>query len=195
MSINNLISYYQSFETDIENLSRYIEICEDNFQTYSVELTRLYLSICSEVDVALKYLCNLLGACDVNNINDYSRAIKKWCPELIDKKVSLKGCSVYFSPWAELHNADNTTWWREHNDVKHGRIQHYKNASLKNVLTAFCALYTINVFIVFKQSCKQDPMAKFDFASMLYQTKGYFRLAQMKDIPFAYSIGEHSLFI
>ncbi|MBP6506947.1 MAG: hypothetical protein KA257_05225 [Opitutaceae bacterium] len=40
-------------------MSRFIEFAEDNFPTYSLELVRLLLAAGSEIDVALKELCNL----------------------------------------------------------------------------------------------------------------------------------------
>ena len=36
-SRNNFWEYYKTFESDIDKLSRYIELSEDNFKTYSVE--------------------------------------------------------------------------------------------------------------------------------------------------------------
>ena len=49
----NYWQYYLSFEEDVDRLFRYIEPAEYNFAVYSVELTRLYLAICSEIDVIL----------------------------------------------------------------------------------------------------------------------------------------------
>ncbi|QSX37619.1 hypothetical protein [Shewanella sedimentimangrovi] len=186
MSVHSYVSYYQSFEKDIENLARYIEICEDNYCVYSVELTRLYLSICSEVDVTLKALCGILGDNKSNNITGYVKTIKLHCPELIDKEVSLTGYQLICAPWSELHCGKNPGWWSEHNKVKHDRMTNYKKANLRNVLMAFSALYTINVFIIFKEKCKQDPMFKFEFANVLTETMGFFKLARIKDVPFAY---------
>ena len=50
-------SYYMSLEDDLIETSRYVEICEDNFDTYSTRFTRLMLSAASEVDVVAKILC------------------------------------------------------------------------------------------------------------------------------------------
>jgi hypothetical protein len=39
------------------NFSRHVEFAEANCQTYSIDLLRSYLSICSEIDVVAKMLC------------------------------------------------------------------------------------------------------------------------------------------
>jgi hypothetical protein len=44
-------SYYVSLEDDLIETGRYVEICEDNFDTYSTQFTRLLLAAASEVDV------------------------------------------------------------------------------------------------------------------------------------------------
>ena len=52
--------YFISLEDEIVKISRFIEISEDNYDVYSIELTKLFLSICSEVDVII-HTTNLLG--------------------------------------------------------------------------------------------------------------------------------------
>ena len=52
--------HWTSFEVineDFHEFSRHVEFAEANFQTYSIDLLRLYLSICSEIDVVAKMLC------------------------------------------------------------------------------------------------------------------------------------------
>ena len=48
---------FQVIDEDLYAFSRHVEFAEANFGTYSVDLLRLYLSICSEVDVIGKLLC------------------------------------------------------------------------------------------------------------------------------------------
>ena len=43
--------YYLSIVEDLDAVSRYVHPLPDNFSTFSIELTRLLLSIGSEVDV------------------------------------------------------------------------------------------------------------------------------------------------
>lgn len=188
MKIDNLVSYYQSFEKDIDRLSKYIDISEDNFSVYSVELTKLYLSICSEVDVALKQLCSIVSTKSPQSMKGYIEVIRQELPHLIEAKVSFVGYRVSLSPWEELNANENVAWWSQHNHVKHRRMEkdNYKKANLGNVLSAFSALYTINVYILFEQLCRESPDWHYDFCHFLTQTMDLFSQVRMAGIPFAY---------
>ena len=190
MKIDNLVSYFQSFEKDIEQLSRYVNISEDNYSVYSVELTRLYLSICSEVDVALKVLCSTLSEDSPKGMRGYVEVIRGKIPQLIEAKVNFIDYRVSFCPWEELELGDNVQWWSDHNKVKHHRMDHYKKANLGNVLNAFCALYTINIYILFEQKCQQSPEWHYDFSRFLTQTMHLFKYVRMGGFPFAYVLLE-----
>ncbi|EHH2481196.1 hypothetical protein J7X22_001181 [Vibrio parahaemolyticus] len=186
MRIDNLVSYYQSFEKDIEQLSRYINISEDNYSVYSVELTRLYLSICSEVDVALKVLCDTVSKDAPKGMRGYVEVIRDKLPQLIEAKVNFIDYRVSFLPWDELASNDNVQWWSDHNKVKHHRMEHYKKANLGNVLNAFCALYTINVYILFELKRQESPEWHYNFSQFLTQTMHLFKHVRMGGVPFAY---------
>ena len=188
MNVYNLLSYYQAFEKDIEQVSRFIEINPDNFKVYSVELTRLYLSICSEVDVAMKVLCSLVAADEKpKNMTGYIGILKRECSSMLSHSVNLVGFNMSLEPWKELEHGDQLTWWTEHNKVKHHRMEHFKKANLLNVLNSLSALYVINVYILFEQhySYQQAEIFK-DLGYVLSQTKKHFELFRMGDVPFAY---------
>jgi len=51
---------FLAIEQDFEKLSRYIEFCEDNNNTFSIELARIIMSASQKIDVILKNICNLL---------------------------------------------------------------------------------------------------------------------------------------
>ncbi|EJV9416054.1 hypothetical protein ACHELK_004435 [Vibrio vulnificus] len=190
MNVDNLVSYYQSFEKDIEKLSRYIEICDDNCAVYSVELTRLYLAICSEVDVALKELCYIVSDESPQSMKGYIKVIREHCPSIIKHRVVFTGHDISRYPWKELEDSQNMSWWTQHNKVKHHRMEHYKDANLGNVLLAFSALYTINVQIMFELKCKESITWRYEFGNFLSQTKHLFNLVRLPDVPFAYFLLE-----
>ena len=67
-------SYYMSLEDDLIETGRYVEICEDNFDTYSTHFTRLLLAAASEVDVVAKMLCGQINPQgSFANIDNYKR--------------------------------------------------------------------------------------------------------------------------
>ncbi len=144
---SNYWQYYLSFEEDIDRLFRYIEPCEHNFSVYSVELTRLYLSICSEIDVLLKSYCNLLDAnSNPSNINGYAKVIISSKKEICSTTVNLQRFGVSMTPFSKWEPLTAPDWWRKHNGVKHNRDINFKDANLGNVLYAFAALYLLNLY-------------------------------------------------
>ena len=50
-------NYLLSIEKDLENISRFIELHDDNFECFSIELSRLLMTAAAEVDVVCKQIC------------------------------------------------------------------------------------------------------------------------------------------
>lgn len=142
----NYWQYYLSLEEDIDRIFRYIEPSEHNFLVFSVELTRLYLAICSEVDVILKAYCSLLkNECKASNINEYAEIVASLNKGIATQTALLQRSEILFTPFSEWENQLPLTWWKKHNGVKHNRGMNFKDANLGNVLTAFSALYLVNL--------------------------------------------------
>src|SRR6476659_8836515 len=55
-------TFFETIDEDLNQYSRYLEFHESNFSAFSINLARLYLSICSEVDVVAKLLCHRIGS-------------------------------------------------------------------------------------------------------------------------------------
>ncbi|RLD29371.1 MAG: hypothetical protein DRI75_03520 [Bacteroidetes bacterium] len=80
-------NYFCALEEDLKKVSRYIEFTEDNLNTHSIELTHLLLSSCSEIDVILKEIYNILDKkLKPTKINEYRKVIINYLPELINEK-------------------------------------------------------------------------------------------------------------
>lgn len=144
MSYRNYWNYFLAINDDIEKLTRYIEFEKSNFSTYSIELTRLLLSVSSEIDVILKDLCNKLDpTINHKNINDYRTTIKSHMPAIIGETIYIYGYDLEFRPWFAWRGNHNPKWWRSYNKVKHQRNSAYKKANLENTLKAVSALLII----------------------------------------------------
>ena len=141
-------NYFISLERDLENLSRYIEFAEANYQTYSTELVRIYLAAGSEIAVLLRQLCNLVAPeVKVENIKGYRKIITEHYPEIAKEKVYIRSYTLTFEPWKDWQNdiasmEPNPEWWTAHNKVKHRRHMAYPQANLKNVMDAVAALHS-----------------------------------------------------
>ena len=63
-----------AIEDDLKVLSRYIDFDTENDKVFSIELARILLITCSEIDVVLKLLCEKLNSNNnFNNIDDYKK--------------------------------------------------------------------------------------------------------------------------
>ncbi|ELV8717087.1 TPA: hypothetical protein I7230_18170 [Vibrio vulnificus] len=130
-------------ESDLAEVSKYIEFDERNFEAFSTQLSKLLLSIGSEVDVVLKQLCRTADAkASRKNIIDYFKVINSnaSAKEMLNEEVFITRFGLSFQPFAGWDENNRPKWWRAYNNVKHDRLQNYPEASLKNVLFAISAL-------------------------------------------------------
>ena len=163
--------YYTELEKQMLETRRYVDFSEDNFQTYSVEYLKLYQAVCSEIDVFAKTLATELDPdfdSDKSNITKWWFVIQDWYEKQEIKAVSF--CKEFeLNPWENYKtewvigkkkqrycrivkedNIKTPEWWDAYTDVKHKRtvldskgILNYKKANLKNLSSAFAALYIL----------------------------------------------------
>ena len=134
-------NYFLAIETDLIKTARFIEFCEDNLETYSIELAHILISASSEVDVILREMCNLIDEDrNANNINDYREVIQQNLPKLISEPIFIHRYGLEFVPWENWNGDDSPNWWRSHNKVKHQRNEHFNMANLQNALNSVGAL-------------------------------------------------------
>ncbi len=139
-------AYYVSLEDDLIETSRYVEICKDNFDTYSTQFTRLLLAAASEVDVVAKKLCLQIDTSGTHkNINDYRKVIVPKFPAIPNMQMGIQWNPVRLKPWKswEPPTSSSPDWWQAYNDVKHKRNTHFKSANLRNALEAIAGLYCL----------------------------------------------------
>lgn len=136
-------------------MSRFIEISEDNYDVYSIELTKLFLSICSEVDVVAKLLCKETDISLFNKIigdrnptmETYRTVIRTKFPQFHEANVKIPFYNLSFMPWEDFKDNAGPEWWKQYNGVKHERNLNFKNANLKNVLLAMSGLMVLLVYL------------------------------------------------
>ena len=141
-------TFFETIDEDLYAYSRYLEFHEKNFSAFSINLARLYLSICSEVDVLAKMICRRdVPSSDPWNIGDYRQIIIKRYPLFPYFWVNIKQvCTI--QPWEEwITTTDkNPGWWGDHNDVKHHRNEFFYKANLQNVLGSAAGLLVMLVY-------------------------------------------------
>jgi hypothetical protein len=136
-------NYFLAIEDDFINTSRYVEIVLDNKETYSVEYTKIILSVASEVDVLLKQIYLSLGYKKKNpNFKDYCNIAKDKLKSLITEQLCLEQYGLTLDPFSEWENDGQPSWHIAYNNLKHNRTLNYKDANLENALLSVGALYT-----------------------------------------------------
>jgi hypothetical protein len=93
-------SFFEMIDEDLHSFSRYVDFSEANFPTYSVYLARLYVSICSEIDVVAKLLCKRIKPdTKAGNIQDYHLIIATHYYFLPKLKITILPIPLELMPW------------------------------------------------------------------------------------------------
>jgi len=144
--------YYLSIASDLEQASRYVEIDKENFQTFSLEFTRLLLATGSETDVVAKLLCHkYCPTGEYENINNYRKTLKKLAPGICKVEIAMPRYHLTFVPWKDWETDKNPDWWKAYNDVKHHRDKYYKKANLGVCLESLAGLCVLVAYLYYKE--------------------------------------------
>lgn len=170
--------FYLALEDDFYSTSRYVDFSEKNNKTFSNEYLRLYLSICSEIDVFGKKIAKEINPNFSKNeagqeekyltIFDWWKEIqnieidgKKIC----EQEVNFKGIGP-ITPWKDLKIDNNKLtapcWWNNYNAIKHNRTgiengeMNYEKANFGNLCMAIAGLFVLENSYLKKYVCKED---------------------------------------
>ena len=146
-AIRHFWNYFIALENDLINISRYIELAEDNFSTYSIELEKLLFSACSEFEVISKELALLMTGNKPDNIEKIHSFLAKHLHDIFSLVVRIDRYGIKLQPfedWSKNEAYTPLPWWTSYNKVKHQRTEHYSKANLNNVLNSLAALLIIN---------------------------------------------------
>jgi hypothetical protein len=138
--------YFLALEEDLLRMTRYVELTESNFPTYSIQLASSLLATCSEVDVVSKLLCREINRkSKARNIGHYGSQIASAFPGLPKFEVAVPRYGLTLLPWKNWQGKTRPApyWWKDHNRVKHNRDAHFDAANLGNVLNAIAGLYVL----------------------------------------------------
>jgi hypothetical protein len=136
-------SYYFALEDDFVHTSRYVETCEDNFNTYSIQFVRLLLAAGSEVDVIAKEICKKHTPKKLYGIDDFRPVLLSAHPATSNITIGIQWNPLRLKPWDSWSQNINPEWWGAYNDVKHNRTTTLKLANLKNAIHALAGLYVL----------------------------------------------------
>lgn len=140
-------NYFLAIEQDLEHLARYVDL-SSNDETFSIEIARLLLSACSEIEVVLKLLAQKNKPnTSASNINEYFADVVPFFPKIINFEVQIPKHGINHKPWSNWSAGSPPKWWTDHNKVKHTRHMHFQLATLKNCLNATGGLFITLLYL------------------------------------------------
>ncbi len=173
--------YLITLDSDLKEVSRYVEISLANFNTFSIEFVRLLLAAGSEIDVVAKLLCKEIDdskRCE--NINDYCNVITTKYPKFHTMIIDIPQYEIQLIPWKPWRGNSNPSWWKAYNDVKHQRDLHFKDANLENTINAVAGLYTMIWYLHYKNTQREKlnkttllSADRYDYGSRWADTPSY----------------------
>ena len=135
---------FLTVEDDLKNISRYVDICEDNYKTYSIELASLIIRSCTEIEKLAK---RISGAKSRSVFKDFMIPIQAMYPEFAIFATHFPLWSLSFTPWETLQTKDPVPqWWTQYNTIKHDKTQAQQAGNLETVLNAVAGLYAVTLY-------------------------------------------------
>lgn len=176
----------------------------NNGKTYSIEFLKLFQAVCSEIDVVGKQLASIGDASFTSTkntgINEWWYHVIGFAPELMNRMCNLFG-ERDLQPWKGFKvvknendgskkyildvnctpKAKTPTWWNDYNSAKHNRTgsyerhsTNYAKANLRNLLSAFAALYALEVQLLIMAENNEREKLPTNLESRLFK----------EDLPF-----------
>jgi hypothetical protein len=145
MSQSQHWNYYMAIEEDVQRLSRYVDFNPSNYATHSIEIARLLMTSCQDLDVILKQLSSHHGH-PASNEQGYRKYLPTIYPKMVGVTVDILPFDLSFTPFSAWASKKTPDWWTANNKVKHERHSHFAMASIENMLNALAALFIGNIY-------------------------------------------------
>lgn len=152
-------NYLLALERDLDEISRYVEFDEKNFDCFSIEIARVLLASSAEVDIVCKQICKSINArSKADKIHKYRTEILPAFPDIPQFLVLLPRFGLTLKPWDEWNKPDGIPfWWTAYNKIKHNRDSEYHRAALKNALNSVAGLFVM-VLYLYKDKATQGEL-------------------------------------
>lgn len=147
---------YLLLEEELKTIFNYIEPCDENLETYSMQLYALLLRACTEVELNCKLILQAnhqppnrrhYTMYDYKKIEQSSK-LSKYIVKLRWRKSqgdTIDYTPSEFHPFEEfgMNDAHSPSWYQAYNAVKHNREQKFENANLCNCLNAIAGVLVL----------------------------------------------------
>lgn len=156
--LQKYFQYYLALEDDFIKTTKYVHLNDKNYETFSIEYTKQYQAICSEIDVLCKEICRYCGDTSSNKFPKYTETILNSFDDIVSKRINVGLSSKIilepFKDWTDSPVYNSPKWWSNYNSVKHDRNNNFEKANLENVLNSLAGLYILEKYFL-KDICKK----------------------------------------
>lgn len=144
--------FFFSLEDKFFQISKFVEINNDNYKTYSSEISIAFMSACAEFEVVAKALCVLCDSSFRKNANilRIAACLTIHFPSIFTETVELSYFKIKMVPLSNLAPTNSPKWWKAYNSLKHDRSNSYSEANIENLLLALASLSIVNHYYVWK---------------------------------------------
>lgn len=166
--------YFLAIESDLEKCSRYVDFSKNNYNTFSLELARIILVSCSEIDTVLKNLCKKIDATKrPDKITEYYPIITSKYPKFTEYQIEIPRYKIELQPWKEWKATQGPDWWSKgYNKIKHERDKNFMAASLENALNATAGLFSVMLYY-YRDTYDHDIKIDYIDKPRIFEPKDY----------------------
>lgn len=174
--IKSYWNYFLELEQQLFEIRRYVDFSSKNNNTFSMEFLKLLQAVCSEIDVVAKIIDGYaFNDFDGGAIAQWGYYLQSLFPDISNKTIIFND-DYLIQPWGKWElikdvkpdkngklkttyklkdKLKHPSWWTAYNKTKHERTSPYNNnninynrANLKNVVSAFAALFIIETLFL-----------------------------------------------
>ena len=143
-----------------------------NSRTYSLNFIKLLNVVCAEVDAICRSICKELLGKNADNMNDFSKGILKIWPDIVQQEVEFYYKILRpFEGWDATDKMSTPKWWSAYTSCKHGRVENFQEANLKNVVNALAGLYILELYYVREIGTRRNERDVPNDKSAVFQLK------------------------
>jgi hypothetical protein len=143
------IVYIRSFisiQNQVRKVFDYVEPNEKNKNCYSREISNIFLLTCIQVESNLKAILreNKFRKTEYLNISDYKKIeASHRLSSYVVKNLEWVGDISTISPFEDWSKGQRLQWYEDYNLLKHNIGGNLELATMKNMLTAYFALFVL----------------------------------------------------
>ncbi len=144
---NNYIRQLELILDELFDIFKVISPHSRNMKVFGNAIRNVLILSCTEVDSLMKSVLNSNGyKAKKLTMFDYKRLIIPM--KLSDYTLSFRyinevGGNTPFGEWEPKENSNSPSWYKAYNDVKHDRINNFKEANLRNAIEATLGFATM----------------------------------------------------